>query len=115
MDVGAIVDGEEFEAAGLGSVLTDGDGGWEATAGGAVIEAEVAAADGRRAAALARGVDVAAEIAAFGVGLGDGRIGDGGIFGAIEHVVSSGASLPVIRRLVKTERPGWQPGLSLDL
>lgn len=67
LDAGSIVDGGHGED-GLGGVgVPDGGGGL--LAGGTVIEAEVLSAKGGRAATAAFGEDVAAEVAACGVGL----------------------------------------------
>ena len=66
LDAGPIVDGGHLEdCCFVGAAV--GDGGL--LAGGVVVEAEVLSAKGGGAAAAAFGEDVAAEVAAFGVGL----------------------------------------------
>jgi hypothetical protein len=73
LDAGAVVDGGQLEdgVVGVDSVVARGG-----AAGGVVVVAEVLAAQGWRAAAAARSVDVAAEITL------DGDLGE---FGCVGH------------------------------
>ena len=71
LDGGAVVDARHGEDAGVA-------GRGSHAAGTAVVETEALAAEGRRAAAVAFGEDVAADEAAFGVGFGLFGFGEGG-------------------------------------
>jgi hypothetical protein len=84
---GAVLDDGEGE--GLGGVeVAELAGSGCGAAAGVVVEAEVLPAEGRRAAAVSVGEDVAAEVAAPGVGWGVGGRGFGGCDGCGLGVLS---------------------------
>lgn len=81
LDGGAVVDAGHAEGA-----AAIGAGGF--AAGAVVVVAEFLSAEGGRAAAMAFGKDVAAEVAAFGVGGGGGWLGGcGGLHGWLRVLV----------------------------